>query len=91
MSTPLMVYVPVRLAITQSEVAEVRAGAFATRQEALDVLEHWRRTGHAAPMAVHSMSVWASAAEWIATEGTATGGEPDLGEPDVELPPAALV
>lgn len=90
MSTPLQVYVPVRLAITQSEVEEVRAGAFATRQEALDVLEHWRRTGHTAPMAVQSMPVWGSAAEWMATEGTTASGEPDLGEPDVELPPAAL-
>lgn len=84
-------YVPVRLAITQSEVAEVRAGAFATRQEALDVLEHWRRTGHATPMAVQSMSVWGSAAEWIASDVTTASGEPDRGGPDVEMPPAALV
>lgn len=86
MSNPMQVYVPIRLAITQSEVAEVRAGAFATRHEALAVLEHWRRTGHAAPMAVQSLSVWGSAAEWIAADGTTADGEPD-----VELPPAALV
>ena len=89
MPDPLMVYVPIRLVITRSEVDEVRAGAFATRQEALAVLEHWRLTGHTAPMAVRSLPVWASATEWITGGAPAASGDPDLEETD-ELPPAAL-
>lgn len=86
MSERLEVHVPIRLAIEHTDVAEVRAGAFATKAEAQKVLDYWRAVGHTSPMAIRTLPVWGTADEWIAAGAIAASGEP---EPEA-VPPAAV-
>ena len=75
-SDRIEVHVPIRLAIEKTDIAEVRAGAFATRAEAQLVLEYWRSIGHTRPMAIRSLPGYATADEWIAAGAVAANGEP---------------
>jgi hypothetical protein len=76
-SNRLEVHVPIRLAIDHDGIGEVRAGAFATKWEAQQVLEHWRSLGYTSPMAIRTLPVWGTAAEWIAAGAVAASGEPE--------------
>jgi hypothetical protein len=73
-SNRLEVHVPIMLALDHDDIAEVRAGAFATRAEALKVLDHWRALGHMSPMAIRTLPVWGTAAEWIAAGAVPASG-----------------
>ncbi|MBM7519689.1 hypothetical protein [Nocardioides nitrophenolicus] len=77
MSNRLYVHVPIRLLIDHDDVSEIRAGAFATKQEAQQVLEHWRAEGHTSPMGIRSLPIWGTAAEWIAAGAIPASGVPD--------------
>lgn len=76
MSDQLEVHVPLRLDFEGSDAVEVRAGAFATREEAEKVLEHWRALGSRSPMGVRTLPVWGTAAEWIAAGAVPASGDP---------------
>lgn len=76
MSKQLEVHVPIRLMFEGDEISEVRAGAFATREEAEQVLEHWRAAGHTDPMGIRTLPVWGTAAAWIAAGAVPASGDP---------------
>lgn len=78
MSEQLEIHVPIRLVFDDDDVTEVRAGAFPTRAEAERVLEHWRADGHRSPMAVRTLPVWGTAAEWIAAGAVPASGDPSV-------------
>ncbi|MEV5001694.1 hypothetical protein [Nocardioides sp. LML1-1-1.1] len=76
MSDQLEIHVPIRLVLDGDDVGEVRAGAFASREEAERVLEHWRAAGHRSPMGVRILPVWGTAADWIAAGAVPASGDP---------------
>lgn len=76
MSHEIHVHVPIRLEFEGDDVSEVRAGAFATREEAENVLEYWREAGHRSPMGVRTLPVWGTAADWIAAGAVPASGDP---------------
>lgn len=86
MSNRLEVHVPLRLAIEHDGIAEVRAGAFATHAEAVKVLDHWRALDYTCPMAIRTLPVWGTAAEWIEAGAVPASG---LSQDD-DLPDSAL-
>ena len=91
MSERLEVHVPLRLAIEHDGIAEVRAGAFATHAEAVKVLDHWRALGYTCPMAIRTLPVWGTAAEWIEAGAVPASGVPQGDDvPGTELQDAAV-
>ena len=86
MSNQLEVHVPIRLVVDHDDIAEVRAGAFATRDEAAKVLDHWRGLGYTSPMGIRTLPVWGTAAEWILAGAVPASGAPENDDDTTLLP-----